>query len=143
MDLSFNLAIEILIFSAHKQHTLFTGATVSFQSRNRDTYIFSHVDFLGTGTIKLFQSRNRDTYIFSDTTLWQGAYADKFQSRNRDTYIFSTYAAAEAAEKAYVSISQSRYLYFQLLPTGTLIICAVEGAISVSGVFWLGKRSNK
>ena len=67
----------------------------------------------------------------------------QFQSRNRDTFLFNTLFCRHNPINAFVSISQSRYFSFQRLSTGTLMIRAAEVAISVSGVFWLGKRSDK
>ena len=114
MPVSFNLAIEILLFSGYRGAWMNRMREALFQSRNRDTSLFRFYREVGKyyQVIK-FQSRNRDTSLFR-TTIIKGEDASSksfnlaieilllsglesrrggggvasFQSRNRDTSLF-------------------------------------------------------
>ena len=86
---SFNLAIEILFFSRICWWFL-PCPCLSFQSRNRDTFLFKPNIFAQLVACGLmFQSRNRDTFLFKETRrVGQETQSVWFQSRNRDTFLF-------------------------------------------------------
>ena len=63
----------------------------TFQSRNRDTFLFKSksVACILPSKYFLFQSRNRDTFLFKNRYARRyGGRSGMFQSRNRDTFLF-------------------------------------------------------
>ena len=118
----FNLVIEMLFFSRVRNELGTVKETTTFQSRNRDAFLFKSVQRLrvrsvryrfnlviemlffsraticvpGTASSNMFQSRNRDAFLFKGQTGRQssiGGYIP-FQSRNRDAFLFKLWKMA-------------------------------------------------
>ena len=86
-----------------------------FQSRNRDSCHFRTVKLQVRGVLPEFQSRNRDSCHFRLMCTNNAKFSKSFQSRNRDSCHFRAWQVARYRGRNSVSISQSRFLSFQVL----------------------------
>ena len=69
----FNLVIEMLFFSRPKMQPLKHRWGTTFQSRNRDAFLFKITSAGARWMLDnlSFQSRNRDAFLFKASTCWK------------------------------------------------------------------------
>ena len=95
--------------------TTYTGSSDQFQSRNRGSFDFKTLtqNWLSQHR-QAFQSRNRGSFDFKPlTNIWRTGRSSEFQSRNRGSFDFKSSRSPRSQFKYNVSISYSRFFWFQ------------------------------